>query len=121
MLKNLMAKSQKSEIKTVTKEFEKDVGRIDIRVQTTEDDFFKHRFLGNIVKNDNSVNFIYASDLYENFLYQLNNEKSSNFIMLRNDDNQTEVAIRIENIKKIVDVQRIKNVVKYKVTVEEEE
>ena len=119
MLKNLMVKSQKSEVKIITKEFEKDIGRIDIRVQTTEDDFFKHRFLGNIVKNDNSVNFIYASSLYENFLYQLNNEKGSNFIMLRNDDNQTEVAIRIEDIKKIVDVQRIKNVIKY--TVEEEE
>ena len=81
MLKSLMVKSQKSKekVKIVEKELEEDAGRIDIRVQTSEGDFFKHRFLGKIIKDGNVANFIYASTLYENFLYQLNNEKGSNF------------------------------------------
>jgi len=122
MLKNLMQKSQKSKEKILEeKEVQIDIERIDIRVQTSEDDFFKHRFLGEIVKNDDGVSIIFASTLYNNFLYQLNNEKGSNFITLRNDDNQTEVAIRIDDIKKIVEVQRIKNIVKHTIKVEKEE
>jgi hypothetical protein len=122
MLKNLMQKSQKSKEKILEeKEVKIDIERIDIRVQTSEDDFFKHRFLGEIVKNDGDVSIIFASTLYNNFLYQLNNEKGSNFITLRNDDNQTEVAIRIDDIKKIVEVQRIKNIVKHTIKVEKEE
>ncbi len=122
MLKNLMQKSQKSKEKILEeKEVQIDVERIDIRVQTSEDDFFKHRFLGELVKNDGDVSIIFASTLYNNFLYQLNNEKGSNFITLRNDDNQTEVAIRIDDIKKIVEVQRIKNIVKHTIKVEKEE
>jgi len=122
MLKNLMQKSQKSKEKILEeKEVQIDIERIDIRVQTSEDDFFKHRFLGELVKNDGDVSIIFASTLYNNFLYQLNNEKGSNFITLRNDDNQTEVAIRIDDIKKIVEVQRIKNIVKHTIKVEKEE